>query len=131
MASANLLEHPGTDNEKDIYNLISPDLHRHFRPEFLNRLDDILPFLPLKKIDMGAIAEIRLNELRSRLVEKQISLDWEPGVLTYLADKGFDPAFGARPLKRLIQQDISNLIAKGILNGNIFWRLRTDASMPR
>ena len=43
----------------------------------------------------------------------------EPGVLTYLADKGFDPAFGARPLKRLIQQDISNLIAKGILNGNI------------
>ena len=70
IGSANLLEHPGMDNEKDIFNLISPDLHRHFRPEFLNRLDDILPFLPLKKTDMGAIADIRLNELRLRLVEK-------------------------------------------------------------
>ncbi len=99
--------------------LLEPILRQYFRPEFLNRLDDILPFLPLKKEDMIKIVEIQMNQLVKRMEERDIVLTWDKAVLQYLAEEGYDPYFGARPLKRLIQAKVTNMLASAILEGKI------------
>ncbi len=99
--------------------IVEPVLKMHFRPEFLNRLDEILPFLPLQEQDMEKIAPIQLNHVADRLLERSIKLNWEKPVLAYLAQKGYDPLYGARPLKRLIQQEVVNLLSTAILKGEI------------
>ncbi len=91
----------------------------HFRPEFLNRLDEILPFLPLRREDMEKIVKIQLNHIVNRLLEKQIELIFTRDVVLYLAKEGYDPLFGARPLKRLIQTKIVNMLANEILEGQL------------
>lgn len=98
---------------------VEPILKAHFRPEFLNRLDEILPFLPLQAQDMEKIVLIQLGHVQKLLEEKQIRLTWEPVVTAHLAKEGYDPFFGARPLKRLIQHDVINLLANAILKGEI------------
>ncbi|MBS0648944.1 MAG: AAA family ATPase [Verrucomicrobia bacterium] len=105
--------------KEEILKTIEPILQRHFRPEFLNRLDDILPFLPLQEKDMEAIAIIQLNSVKNRLSDRQISLKWSPKALSHLAEEGYDPLFGARPLKRLIQNEVVNLLSAAILQGKI------------
>jgi ATP-dependent Clp protease ATP-binding subunit ClpB len=99
--------------------ILEPVIKKHFRPEFINRLDDILPFLPLRKEDMKKIVDIQLNHVMRRLLDRHIHLSWSDDVVALLAEEGYDPFYGARPLKRLIQQKISNLLAKGILEGKI------------
>lgn len=106
-------------SKENILDTLDPIIKSHFRPEFINRLDDILPFLPLHKNDMKRIVEIQLHHLTKRLEERHVSLSWSPEVLAYLAEEGYDPFFGARPLKRLIQQDVVNLLATAILDGKI------------
>ena len=99
--------------------LLDPIIKAHFRPEFINRLDDILPFLPLRREDMEKIVEIQLKRLIERLKEREIGLTWTKEVAAYLAKEGYDSIFGARPLKRLIQQEVVNRLSKGILEGKI------------
>jgi ATP-dependent Clp protease ATP-binding subunit ClpB len=99
--------------------IVEPVLKRHFRPEFLNRLDEILPFLPLQEQDMEKISLIQLHRVADRLLDRTIKLNWEKPILAYLAQKGYDPLYGARPLKRLIQQEIVNLLSTAILKGEI------------
>lgn len=99
--------------------ILEPIIKLHFRPEFLNRLDDILPFLPLRKEDMAKIVEIQLNYLIKRMAERQVVLTWSNEVVQLLAEQGYDPYYGARPLKRLIQQKIVNMLSKAILEGKI------------
>lgn len=114
------LEHSRSQISKEtIMTTLEPVLKAHFRPEFLNRLDEVLPFLPLQEKDMEKIVEIQLHLLTRRLAERDITLSWDAAVLKYLAEEGYDPFFGARPLKRLIQQDVSNLLANAILEGHI------------
>jgi ATP-dependent Clp protease ATP-binding subunit ClpB len=114
------MEHARTRLTKEaMMATLEPILKSHFRPEFLNRLDDILPFLPLQKEEMQKIVVIQLNLLAKRLMDRHVSLEWSPEVVQYLADEGYDPFFGARPLKRLIQQEIANLLADAILKGRI------------
>lgn len=98
---------------------VEPVLKRHFRPEFLNRLDEILPFLPLLEEEMSQIVEIQMNRVIQRLKERHIGLNWDEAVINHLAKEGYDPAYGARPLKRLIQHEIVNPLSKAILEGNI------------
>lgn len=105
--------------KEDVLAVIDPVIKIHFRPEFINRLDDILPFMPLKQEDMIKIVEIQLDQLKRRMLDREVGLNWSKGVLDYLAKEGYDPIFGARPLKRLIQQDVVNLLSKGILEGKI------------
>ena len=123
LGSSQLLEkisHSKQQLSKDvIMEILNPILLQHFRPEFLNRLDDILPFLPLRKEDMEKIVEIQLEHLRKRLKSRTIHLLWTKELLKYLADEGYDPGFGARPLKRLIQQEVMNLLSDAILKGEI------------
>ncbi len=102
-----------------ILSILEPVIHEHFRPEFLNRLDDILPFLPLRKEDMKQIALIQLRRLAIRLLDRKITLSWEEKVLNMLSTEGYDPLFGARPLKRLIQEKIVNMLSDAILRGEL------------
>ncbi len=106
-------------NKEELLALLDPIIKAHFRPEFINRLDDILPFLPLQEKDMERIVEIQLHDIVKRLQEKQISLAISQEVATLLATQGYDPFFGARPLKRLIQQKIISLLSHSILKGQI------------
>ncbi len=87
----------------------------HFRPEFINRLDEIVVFRPLDKTQIRAIARIQLAYLEQRLAERQLKLEVSEDALTLLGDVGFDPVYGARPLKRAIQQQLENPLAKQIL----------------
>jgi ATP-dependent Clp protease ATP-binding subunit ClpB len=99
--------------------IVEPILKKHFRPEFLNRLDEILPFFPLQEKDMQKIVLLQMKKVAERLHDKRIKLEWSDEVIAHLAEEGYDPCFGARPLKRLIQQDVVNMLSKGLLEGAI------------
>ncbi len=94
-------------------------LKRSFRPEFLNRLDEIIFFKPLTRADVGNIAELLFKDIEKRLAEKQLSLKVTDSAKAYLIDGGFDPVLGARPLKRFLQAQLETLIAKAIIAGNV------------
>lgn len=122
LGSGQLLEQarsPATLTREMILSIVDPVLRAHFRPEFLNRLDDILPFLPLQEKEMEKIVQLQLRSVSKRLAERSIQLEWEAPVLRYLSEKGYDPLYGARPLKRLIQQEVVNLLSTAILRGEI------------
>ncbi|HTF56552.1 MAG TPA: AAA family ATPase, partial [Planctomycetota bacterium] len=93
------------------------ELRRHFRPEFLNRIDETVVFHPLNEDDIEKIVDIQLRQLQRRLEERKITLKLSPQAREQLAREGYDPAFGARPLKRLIQKKIENPLAIEILAG--------------
>jgi len=90
-------------------------LKAHFRPEFLNRVDETVIFKALEMDQLELIVGTQLNEVKARLEEKKVLLDFDQSVLTMLAEKGFDPLYGARPLKRVIQTEILNQVAKKLL----------------
>lgn len=98
---------------------IQAALKQFFRPEFLNRVDDVIEFKPLEKENMRKIVEIQLKDVFKRLAEKQIALTVSDATLDWLAERGFDPAYGARPLKRLIQSEILNPLAKKLIAQDI------------
>jgi ATP-dependent Clp protease ATP-binding subunit ClpB len=89
----------------------------HFRPEFINRIDDIVVFHALDEKNIGAIAKIQLHSLEARLAKMEMTLDISEDALQRIAEAGFDPVYGARPLKRAIQQQIENPLSKEILAG--------------
>ena len=105
--------------KEDILTIVNPSLKAMFRPEFLNRIDEILPFFPLRLNDMEKIVILQLEKVAERLKERHIGLKWDHAIVKYLANEGYDPAFGARPLKRLIQQEIVNLFATAMLENKI------------
>jgi len=94
-------------------------LRRHFRPEFLNRLDGILNFHSLRREDMAQILDIQLGRVRQRLANRDMDLELTPAARLLLAERGYDPAFGARPLKRLVQQTLLDPLATDILSGKL------------
>jgi ATP-dependent Clp protease ATP-binding subunit ClpB len=89
----------------------------HFRPEFINRLDELVVFRPLEKEQIRAIAKIQLAWLEKRLAERDLKFDIADEALALLGNVGFDPVYGARPLKRAIQQQLENPLAREILEG--------------
>jgi ATP-dependent Clp protease ATP-binding subunit ClpB len=91
----------------------------HFRPEFLNRVDEIILFHRLRRQDMGRIVEIQLKRLEKLLVDRKIALDLDKDAIEWLAEKGYDPAYGARPLKRVMQKELQDPLAEKILMGDI------------
>ena len=92
-------------------------LKTFFRPEFLNRIDEIIVFHPLSKEQLTKIVDVQLNGLRKRLATRNLKLDITDAAKKLLADEGYDPQYGARPLKRVIQQRLENPIASQILRG--------------
>ena len=92
----------------------------NFKPEFVNRLDDIIIFSPLQPEQLKGIVDIQLRELSQRLSARRLTLDVDDDARTWLAERGYEPAYGARPLRRLIQQSIGDALAKELLAGEIF-----------
>ena len=90
-----------------------------FKPEFLNRLDEVVVFDPLTTDELAHIVELQVREIGSRLVDRRIVLDVTPAAREWLAIKGYDPAYGARPLKRLVQREIGDRLARAILAGDV------------
>ncbi|MFM7444525.1 MAG: AAA family ATPase, partial [Tabrizicola sp.] len=91
----------------------------HFRPEFLNRLDEQIIFDRLNRADMSGIVEIQLHRLEQRLAARKITLDLDATAKAWLADEGYDPVFGARPLKRVIQRQLQDPLAEMLLAGEV------------
>ena len=108
---------PLTKDHARMENLVRAELKQHFRPEFLNRIDDIIIFHSLDDQQLHAIIEIQLQKLQQRLQQQQLPLDVTPPAVSYLAKEGYDPQFGARPLKRAIQQHILDPLAMKLLDG--------------
>jgi ATP-dependent Clp protease ATP-binding subunit ClpB len=94
-------------------------VRNHFRPEFLNRLDEIILFRRLQRADMAAIVQIQLDRLRRLLADRKITLDLDRSALEWLAEEGYDATYGARPLKRVIQRSLQNPLAQLILEGAV------------
>jgi ATP-dependent Clp protease ATP-binding subunit ClpB len=95
------------------------ELREHFRPEFLNRVDDIIVFSRLSREQLREIVEIQLRQLRTRLAERSITLEIDDKALDLLASEGYDPTYGARPLKRVIQRRLQDPLAMAILDGRL------------
>ncbi|WP_206810821.1 ATP-dependent chaperone ClpB [Paradesulfitobacterium ferrireducens] len=110
------LTHRGTDQE-ELRSRVQEELRHFFRPEFLNRLDEIIVFHPLAKEHIGRIVDIQLALLRRRLAERKLTLELTEAAKMRLAEEGYDPVYGARPLKRVIQQRLQNPLAFKLLQG--------------
>ena len=94
-------------------------LKQTIRPEFLNRIDEIIMFDPLTKADIREILHIQAEALHKKLSEDGVEMEFTPAFEDYMVDKGYDPAFGARPVKRVMQRDLVNLLAKSVLDGTV------------
>ncbi len=105
--------------EADMKEKIRKSLERHFRPEFLNRLDEIIIFSSLTPATIQSIVDIQLEQVKSRMANKQIAVSFTPELKKFIAEKGYDPQYGARPLKRAIQSLILDPLAEKIIGGEI------------
>tara|TARA_R110002012_G_scaffold322096_1_gene555362 strand:+ start:50244 stop:52841 length:2598 start_codon:yes stop_codon:yes gene_type:complete len=94
-------------------------LRKTIRPEFLNRIDDIIMFTPLNKKDIIKIVGLQLDQLKIMLAQQNITIDATDDAISYLAEKGYDPQYGARPIKRVIQKEVLNMLSKELLSGKI------------
>ncbi len=103
----------------EVSSLVMAELREHFRPEFLNRVDETVVFHPLETEQLTKIVEIQLERLRARLTERRILLSVTPAALRHLGERGYDPVYGARPLKRLIQQEIETPMARQLVKGEL------------
>ena len=113
----------GIDEKGDIkpeaQEQVMSDLRGHFRPEFLNRLDEIIMFKPLTKDNVGKIVDLMVKELSDRLADQELSLELTDAAKQMVVDNGYDPVYGARPLKRYLQNYVETLTAKKILSGDV------------
>ena len=121
IGSAFLLE--GIDDAGNIkeenQEMVMNDLRNHFRPEFLNRLDEIVMFKPLTRNNIGGIVDLIITNLNERLADKDLKISLTEAAKKYVADHGYDPVYGARPLKRYLQKNVETLAAKVILEGKV------------
>jgi ATP-dependent Clp protease ATP-binding subunit ClpB len=119
IGSQYILDLAGDDNKYDEMRLrVLEALSQSFRPEFLNRIDDTIIFHSLKKSQLRSIVKIQVARLEKRLLDRKLSLKLTEGALDFLAEVGYDPVYGARPLKRTIQKELETVLAKGILRGD-------------
>ena len=94
-------------------------LKRTVRPEFLNRIDEVIMFEPLSQTDIREILRMQMHDLKEKLAENGVSVDFTEGFVNYMSTKGYEPQYGARPIKRLMQKELINLLAKSILDGHV------------
>ncbi|MEL7259142.1 MAG: AAA family ATPase, partial [Pseudomonadota bacterium] len=104
-----------SDARRDVMDAV----RSHFRPEFLNRLDEIVVFDRLNRDQMDGIVDIQLGRLMKRLASRKITLELDNAAKTWLADEGYDPVYGARPLKRVIQKALQDPLAEALLAGDV------------
>ena len=118
IGSQSILDLGGEDGQHvEMERRVNEALRGHFRPEFLNRLDDQIIFHSLRKDELRRIVSLQVERLRKRLTERKLGLSISDNATDWLADAGYDPVYGARPLKRAIQRELETPIAKAILAG--------------
>lgn len=105
------------DEWSKVEQLVREQLRVHFRPEFLNRVDDIIVFRQLSREDLAKIIDLQLAKLEQQLAQRHLRLEVTPEAKRALVAMGYDPVYGARPLKRVIQRELQNPIALGVLDG--------------
>ena len=110
---------PDGSIRQESQDLVMNDLRAHFRPEFLNRLDEIIMFKPLTKENIGNIVDLMMADLNRRLADQEIRMELTDEAKSYIIDGGYDPVYGARPLKRFLQKNVETLAARMILSGNV------------
>jgi ATP-dependent Clp protease ATP-binding subunit ClpB len=110
---------PEGSDSSDARAQVMEAVRAHFRPEFLNRLDEIIIFRRLSRQNMDAIVTLQLRRLEQRLAGRKITLDLDDAARKWLADQGYDPVFGARPLKRVIQRALQDPLAELLLSGEV------------
>ena len=106
-------------SDEEAYDMVMGAVRAHFRPEFLNRIDEIILFHRLRREDMAAIVDIQIGRLQKLLADRKLTLTLDDAARAWLADKGYDPTYGARPLKRVIQKQVQDALAEQILAGKI------------
>ena len=121
IGSQYLLDGIGNDGEisEETGKLVNEELKSRFRPEFLNRLDEVIMFRPLTKENISGIVELLLGDLNRRLADRQLSISLTDEAKQYVIENGYDPVYGARPLKRYLQQHVETLAARIILSGDV------------
>ena len=121
LGSSAILEGIGADGQisEQAKEQVNALLKQQFRPEFLNRLDEIVFYKPLTRDEIGHIVDLQMVDLQRRLADKQLGVKLTPEAKTFIVDSGYDPVYGARPLKRFLQSKVETLIAKKIIQGNI------------
>jgi ATP-dependent Clp protease ATP-binding subunit ClpB len=105
--------------DEDLKKKIEDTLRRHFRPEFFNRIDDVIVFHRLTREEIEQIVEIQLQSLARTVADRGIRLAWTEQAKRYVAGRGYDPTYGARPLKRLIQKEVVDALAEKILRNEL------------
>ena len=110
---------PDGDISEDAREAVMSELRRAFRPEFLNRLDETIMFRPLTRADLDGIIEIMVSSLRARLADKSLKLELSEAAKSLIIERGYDPLYGARPLRRYLQSGVETLIARTILSGDL------------
>jgi ATP-dependent Clp protease ATP-binding subunit ClpB len=110
---------PAGEIKPDARELVLSELRRHFRPEFLNRVDDIVLFKSLTEPEIERIVELMCDDLRSRLSDRQIRLEISEDARRLIAREGYDPIYGARPLRRFIAHELETRLARALLGGKI------------
>ncbi len=121
IGSAYLLDgiEPDGSIREESRNMVMEQLRASFRPEFLNRLDEIIMFRPLTKDNIGGIVDLMMKDLNKRLASQEISLELSPAAKSFIIDGGYDPVYGARPLKRFLQKNVETIAARLILSGGV------------
>jgi ATP-dependent Clp protease ATP-binding subunit ClpB len=119
LGSEYLVAQPAGQDVSAVRDQVMGVVRAHFRPEFLNRIDDILLFHRLQREEMGAIVDIQIERLKKLLDDRKITIDLDASARNWLADKGYDPAYGARPLKRVIQRSLQDPLSELILSGEV------------
>ena len=117
LGSSIIQDMAGGENYTQMKAAVMEVVGTHFRPEFINRIDEVVVFHPLDKAEIRKIADIQLNNLRKRLAARELGLQISEPALDFIAQAGFDPVYGARPLKRAVQQEVENPLAQQILAG--------------
>lgn len=107
------------DIEPDAHARVMGELRRHFRPEFLNRVDDIILFKPLTLPQIEQVVDLMFNDLRARLADRQMRLSIDEDARRLIAEQGFDPVYGARPLRRFIAREVETRLGRALIAGEV------------
>ncbi|GAA1566880.1 MULTISPECIES: ATP-dependent chaperone ClpB [Kribbella] len=131
LGSAYLLDGVTPDGQitEDAREAVLTDLRHHFRPEFLNRVDEIVLFKPLTLPEIEHVAELMFGDLRTRLADRQMTLVVSPEALRFIAEQGFDPVYGARPLRRFISREVETRVGRALLSGEVLDGATVDVTL--
>jgi ATP-dependent Clp protease ATP-binding subunit ClpB len=110
---------PSGEIKPEAREMVTSELRRHFRPEFLNRVDDVVLFKPLTLLEIEKVVDLMLDDVRSRLSERNMTIEVSEQALEFIAEQGFDPVYGARPLRRFISHELETRIGRALIGGDV------------